>query len=172
MPPKYFCNRTQIAFKSFGFPWCKDSKGWYWQAIMGWVAEHRLRIGVFGSGGEHVTWPVIGHVGLEYSNCIEGLRANGVTLRIGLNSLASSSSVSSSTVWSSRCFLPPGGMSVCQLAAAPPIPSTTSWICGLRSLSRSQHFCMTSHKESEIPIAPAFAGLSGRAPRRTRYACS
>ena len=91
-------------------------------------------------------------------------KKNGAT-PINENSQGFSSSESSSEVKSCRCSVPLGGMSVCQSTAASLTVATTFRIRGLRVLSPSQHFWITFHKESEIPIASAFAGFSGRTPK-------
>ena len=105
----------------------------------------------------------------KYCLCTESLRTT--VKRDGekknLNVRCSRGSESSSETGSSWLSGSLGGVSVCQLLAALLIPSTTSWICGLRLLSPSQHFWISLHKESEIPMFSGFSGLSGRAPSET-----
>lgn len=112
-------------------------------------------------------WPIILQIRLEHPNCAEGLREKSTTGNENsryFSSPESSPATVSSATESSRWSIPLGGMSVCQLAAASSTPAATSWISGLCVLSPSQHFWMSTHRDPEIPIASAFAGLSGRTP--------
>ena len=119
-----------------------------------------------GIGTRAVRWRVF----IGYYDYAEGLKPNGKIWK-GENSQLSSSSDSSSSV-SSPCFVTLGGVTTCQLAAASATPSTTSWICGLRVFSPSQHFWMSFHSDSEIPIASEFPGLAGRKPDEMFNVCS
>ena len=70
---------------------------------------------------------------LEYPNCTRSVNTRG-TIRTDKGSPCFSSSSDSSSYESSTCTTVLGGMSACQLAAASPTPSTTSWILGLRAV--------------------------------------
>lgn len=106
-------------------------------------------------------------IGIEYSTYKDDLgTADTTCIGNGENPpCLSRSDCSSSGV--SPGFVRCGGISVCQLVAASLTPFTTSLIRGLCAILPSQHFWMSCHNESEIPISFAFAGSSGREPRET-----
>ena len=138
---------------------------------LSWLGRGTVRVaGLRGVGTRAASRRVFALIRLEYPDCAEGLRTNGTT---GNNeSPPCFSSSDSSSTESSQCSVALGGVSACQLAAASPTPATTSWIAGLLLMSPSQHFWMSFHKTSEIPIFSAFSGLSGRTPNETWYASS
>ena len=133
------------------------------QTLLARDTEHpaRMRRTCARAIGPHLTG-----IGLKHSGCKEDLRRMAQHRRENPPWTRSSGSSSSHSPAS------PGGISVFQLAAASPTPSTTSWIRGLRVLSPCQQFSMSSHNGSKIPISPASAGLSGRTPHTMWYKSS